>query len=64
MRAHGGRGKREKRQPGGLSAKRKRLEFVSAKRAQAPIQGACATIERTVSNPAGCAEDPSGATKR
>ena len=46
------------------SAEGKRPEFVSAKRAQAPLQGACATIERTESNPAGCAEDPSGATKR
>ena len=47
MRTHGGRGEREKCQPSGLSAKRKRLEFVSAKRAQTPLQGACATIERT-----------------
>ena len=29
------------------SAEGKRPEFVSAKRAQAPLQGACATIERT-----------------
>ena len=29
-------GKREKRQPGGLSAKRKRLEFVSAKGSMKP----------------------------
>ena len=46
------------------SAEGKRPEFVGAKRAQAPLQGVCATIERTESNPAGCAEDPSGATKR
>ena len=37
------------------SAEGKRPEFVGAKRAQAPLQGACATIERTESNPAGCA---------
>ena len=49
-----GVGKRRKRQPSGLfAARRKRPEFVSAKRAQAPPQGACATIERTESNPAG-----------
>ena len=47
MRTHGGRGEREECQPSGLSAKRKRLEFVSAKRAQTPLQGACVTIERT-----------------
>ena len=29
------------------SAEGKRPEFVSAKRAQAPLQGTCATIERT-----------------
>jgi len=29
------------------SAEGKRPEFVGAKRAQAPLQGACATIERT-----------------
>jgi hypothetical protein len=47
-------GKRRKRQPGGLFAeRRKRLEFVGAKRAQALLQGACVTIERTESNPAG-----------
>ena len=39
--------KREKRQPGGLSAKQKRLEFVSAKRAASALQARAATIERT-----------------
>ena len=34
-------------------AEGKRPEFVSAKRAQTPLQGVCATIERTESNPAG-----------
>ena len=40
-------GKREKRQPSGLSAKQKRLEFVSAKRVQTTLQVVCTTIERT-----------------
>ena len=39
-------GKREKRQPSGLSAKRKRLKFVSVKERMKPASGLQATIER------------------
>ena len=57
----GGRGKRGKRQPGGLSGKAGSAPSLLARKGErSPLQGLRATIERTVSNPSAISVSAAG----